>query len=142
MNEALLFAVVAELPTQPVHGDADDVACRRVVESPDMLRDRCGGHDRAAVAHQVLKQAELGAGQPGGHAVQVERAFTGIETERADLEDLRRGLDPVAARTPRVRSYASEKLTMSERLHDVVVGSHVERAHLVVLTGAGGEDDD
>src|SRR5688500_16588020 len=142
VDETLLIAVVAELPTQPVHGHADDVARGRVVEAPDVLRDRRGRHDGPAVAHQVLKQAELRPRKPRRHAVEVERALVRIETERADLEDLRGRLDPVGARASRVRADAGEELAMSEWLDDIVVRAHFERAHLVVLAGAGGEHDD
>ena len=71
MDETLTLAVIAQLPTQAMHGDADDVARWSVVEAPDVLRNCRGGRDRVAVPHEVLEQAEFGARQARRHPVEV-----------------------------------------------------------------------
>ena len=83
--EALSLAIVADLATESVDGDADDIACRRIVEAPDMLRDRRCRHDGTAVAHEVLQQTEFCPREARRHTVEIEGALRGIETERADL---------------------------------------------------------
>src|SRR2546430_1439414 len=75
MDEPLTLAVIAELATEPVHGHADDIAGRGVVEAPDVSRQCRCRYDRVAVPHQVLQQAELGARETGRHPIEVERAF-------------------------------------------------------------------
>src|SRR5712691_4728920 len=140
--EALSLAIVADLATESVDGDADDIACRRIVEAPDMLRDGRCRHDGTAVAHEVLQQTEFCPREARRHTVEIERAFRGIETERADLQRGDRCLDAIAAGTASLRSNAREELAVPERLDDVVIRAHVQSADLVVLAAPGGQHDD
>ncbi len=87
MDETLARSVVAELATEAMHGDADDIACWGIVEAPDVPRQRRCRDDRVAVPHEVLEQTEFGARETRRHPVQVQRPFAGVEPERADLED-------------------------------------------------------
>src|SRR4030088_885663 len=86
MYETLTFAVVTELATESVHRHADDITHGRVVEAPDVLRDRARGRVGVAVAHEVLQQTELRPRQMLRHSVEVERAAAGSEAERPDLQ--------------------------------------------------------
>src|SRR6185503_15796510 len=135
-DEPLSRAVVAELPTETVRGDAHHLARGLVVEAPDVLRDRACRNDRVAPAHEVLEETELRRSEPRGDPVVLQGALCRVETERADDECVHRLLGPVHPRAPRVRTDAREDLAMPERLHHVVVGAHVQGTHLVVLAVA------
>ena len=75
------------------------------------------------VAHQVLEQRELGAGQLDRAAVDPHLARAGVELQRPGLDHLRRRLA-----APAQRPQPRRQLAQRERLHQVVVRARVEAA--------------
>src|SRR2546430_8669901 len=143
LDESRVRAVVTELATKPMDGHTDGVAGWRVVVAPDVLRERGRRNDRVDVAHEVLEQPELGAGQVERLIVQLKAVLVDVQAQRPHFEDRReRRARAIGRGAPGVGADPGEELAMAERLHDVIVRAEVERAHLVVLAIATRQDDD
>jgi hypothetical protein len=52
--------IVPEFSTQPVNGDANDIAVGWVIFTPDVFQQTVGRNDSPGVHHQVVQDSELG----------------------------------------------------------------------------------
>ncbi len=95
----------------------------------------------ARVAGKVVEKGVLGGREADLLAADAHHAAGIVDAQVARLEHLTDGgeLALIAAEDG---ADAGQELQVAERLGDVVVGAHLQAAHLVHLSGAGGKHDD
>ncbi len=131
-----------DLFAQPADEDVDRPVAVRLAPSPELLEQLVAGRDTAGVERELVEEAELRRRELCALAVDVGLHLARIDAELLDLDRLaaRRLVTPDAA--SRSGANARDELLHRERLHEVVVGSDLERVHAVVLGATRGDDDD
>jgi hypothetical protein len=125
----------AGLVAQVADVDVDDVGAGVEVVVPDGGEDLLAAEDVTRVAHEVLQQGELAAGELHGLVVASDAARAQVHLQVAGLYRRRAWL--IGA--PGERSHAGRQFLQIERLGEVVIRAGIESVNLLAHVVAGGE---
>src|SRR2546423_8643926 len=142
LDEGVARRAAVDLLPHLADEDVDRSVAVRLAPAPHALEELVARDDPAALQRERIQEPELRRRQAGGVTVEVRLDLVRVDAELLDLDRLaaRRLLRPHPP--PRRGLHARDKLLHGERLHEVVVGPHLERVDPVVLGAPSADADD
>ena len=132
--------MLAQFLAKRLHVHVNGARTAVEVPAPHALQQRLAGKDHAGLAHEVLEQVELAQGELKRLAGNSHLTIAGREHDVAHAEHIACLFDHAAA--TQQCAAAARKLHEREGFSQVIVGTAIERHHLVELGILGGKHHD